>query len=109
MRNGHTWLRAIGIGLAFLASGAAAGFDAVHLRAATPPTGAAGELKDLSVDEIRRRLASLEAEANAALADEDYERAARRRREMLPLEEEIVRRDRAGTPSRPPDFRVPRR
>ncbi len=94
---------------ALLAAGAAAGFDAPPLRAATPQAEATAELKDLSMDEIRRRLAALDAEAGAALADEDYEREARLRREMAPLEAEIARRARQGTPTPPPSFRIPRR
>ena len=93
---------------ALLAAGAAA-FRAAPLPAATPQAEAAKELKDLSLEEIRGRLAVLDAEASAALADEDYEREARLRREMAPLEAEIARRAREGIPTPPPSFRVPRR
>ncbi|HEY7677371.1 MAG TPA: hypothetical protein VIG69_09880 [Candidatus Methylomirabilis sp.] len=97
------------VAVALLASGAAAGFDPPPLPAATPRAEATAELKNLSMDEIRRRLAALEAEARAALADEDYEREARLRREMAPLDEEIARRAREAIPTPPPSFRVPRR
>ena len=95
--------------IALLASGAAAGFDPLPLPAAAPQAEATTEPKDLSLEEIRRRLAALDAEASAALADEDYEREARLRREMAPLEAEIARRAREGIPTPPPGFRVPRR
>ena len=109
MRDRRTRLRGIGIGVILLASGAAAGFEAARLGAATPPPEASAELGELSVEEIRRRLHALEDAASAALADEDYALAARLRREMTRLEDEIVRRDREGIPTRPPNFRVPRR
>ncbi len=101
-------LRATAMAAAFLAAGAAA-FHAAPLPAATQQAEAAAELKDLSLEEIRRRLAALEAEASVALADEDYERQAQLRREMAPLEAEIARRAREGIPTPPPSFKVPRR
>ena len=97
------------IGMAALLAVAVAASGAPCLSTVAVAAEAAERLKALSLDELRRRLAALEAEASAALAEEDYERAARLRREMVPLEEEIVRRERETTPSRPPDFRVPRR
>lgn len=109
MSDRRSGMRAMAMAAALLASAAAAGFDAPPLPAATPQAEATGELKDLSVDEMRRRLAALEAEASAALADEDYAREARLRRQMAPLEEEIARRAQEGTPTPPPSFRVPRR
>lgn len=109
MRNGGTRTRGVAIGMILFISGAAAGFEAARLGAATPPSEAPAALGELSVKEIRRYLKTLEAAASAALADEDYALAARLRREMTRLEDEIVRRDREGTPTRPPDFRVPRR
>ena len=109
MRNGRRGLRGVGIGVILLASAAAAGFEAAHLGAATPPPEAPAALEGLSVEAIRRVLQALEAAASAALADEDYALAARLRREMTRLEDEIVRRDREGTPAPPPNFRVPRR
>ncbi len=109
MWKGERRTRGLGIGMVLLLSAAAAGFEAVRLGAATPPSGATAELVDLSLEEIRRRLEALEAAASAALADEDYALAARLRREMTRLEDEIVRRDREGTPTRPPGFTVPRR
>jgi hypothetical protein len=102
-------MRAVAMAAALLAAGAAAGFDAPPLPAATPQAEPTAELKGLSMDEIRRRLAALDAEASAALADEDYEREARIRREMAPLDEEIARRAREAIPTPPPSFKVPRR
>lgn len=104
---GGSWIGLIGVTVLLAVAVAAVG--APRPCAAAVAGTAAKKLKDLSLDELRRRLAALEAEASAALAEEDYERAARLRREMVPLEEEIVRRERETTPSRPPDFRVPRR
>ncbi len=109
MRNGRVRTRGLGIGMMLLLSAAAPGFGPTALGAATPSPEATVGLEELSVEEIRRRLEALEAAASAALTDEDYALAARLRREMTRLEDEIVRRDREGIPTRPPGFRVPRR
>lgn len=96
------------LGMALLTSGPAGVFAPASLKAATSPGDPSAGLADLSVPELRRRLAILEAEASVALADEDYDLQARLRRDMAPLEAEILRREREGAPTRPPDIRIRR-
>ena len=82
---------------------AGAALDATRLWAQTTPREAGAELRDLPVEDLRGRLKLLDEEHSAALADEDYDKAARVLREINRLEDELFRRHLVAPPARPPD------
>jgi hypothetical protein len=90
-------------GLVLLVLGAAGGRPTARVRAAEAPAGPGAEVRDLAVDDLRGRLRLLDEEHNGALADEDYDKAARILREINRLEDELLRRHLAVPPARPPD------
>ncbi len=108
MGSGRWWVRTALIGVLFAGGAAGAAPQAAWVRAATPPAETPADLRDLSVQEIRGRLKLLDDEHSAALAQEDYDKAARILREINRLDDELVRRNFGAPLPRPPDRPAPR-
>ena len=64
---------------------------------------AEAEMKTLTFEQIRARLKALDGEHTAALEDEDFDKAYRLLREIGRLDEELIRRELATPPERPPE------
>ena len=104
--RGRIW--GVLLGLALFVLGATGGLPAAWVPAAEAPGAPGAELRDLAVDDLRGRLRLLDEEHSAALADEDYDKAARILREINRLEDELFRRHLAAPPARPPDANIQR-